>query len=177
MFTTKKKSAMRSHRFGQPLNWPLLAWHVLAIPFLIVGAQQLQAIRWIAMAQVYEQRGLAGFQQYYPTLNMAGWVSAMWMGPLYAWALALSLGCLLSAGIVWQRRESWLIPGLVLGLSVVSSWTHYYESAFVKAALVWVRWPVEALAAESRLGFAGGILVLAGLLLFWLSWKREPRAY
>jgi hypothetical protein len=168
---------MRPRLFEQHLNWPVLAQHVLAIPFLIIGAQQLQAIRWIAMAQVYEQRGPTGFQQYYPTLNMADWISAMLIGPLYAWALAVLLGCLLSAGIVWQRRESWLIPMLVVGLSVVSSWTHYYESAFVKSLLVWVRWPVEALSAESRLGFAGGLLVLTGLLLFWLSWKRGPRAY
>jgi hypothetical protein len=156
------------------INWPLLAWHVLAIPFLILGAQQLQAIRWLAMAQVYHERGLAGFQQHYPTLDIPVWLGEMSMGPLYAWALAVGLGCLLSASIVWLRRESWAIPLLVLGVSVVSSWTHYYESAAVKSLLVWVRWPVEALSAESRLGFAGGILILTGLIIFLLTWRKVP---
>jgi hypothetical protein len=168
---------MHRRLFGKNINWPLLAWHVLAIPFLILGAQQLQAIRWLAMAQVYEQRGSTGLQQHYPTLDIGGWVSEMWLGPLYAWALAVSLGCLLSASIVWQRRQSRLIPLLVLGLSVVSSWTHYYESVAVKSLLVWVRWPLEALPAESRLGFAGGLLILTGLLIFLFSWRKVPTAH
>ena len=151
-----KKPAMPSHLPAKPINWSLLAWQVLAIACFILGAQQVQLIRWIAMAQFYQQHGVAGFQQHYPTVSIGAWLSAMWMGPLYAWALAVSLGCVLSTVISWQRRESRLLPVLVFGLTVVSSWTHYDDSALVKSGLVWVRWPVEALPAESRLAFAGG---------------------
>ena len=171
MFTAKKL-AMLARLLGRNINWSLLGWQVLAICFLILGAQQLQAIRWVAMAHVYQQQGLAGVQQHYPTLTLGAWLNEIWMGSLYAWALAIGLGCVLSAGIVWQRRESWLIPVLVFGLSVISSWTHYYESAPVKSLLGWLRWPVEALSAERRLGFAGGLLVLTGLLIFWLSGRK-----
>jgi hypothetical protein len=169
-----KKILIRSRYTLKKINWSLLGLHALAIPFLILGARQLQAIRWQAIARVYQQSGLAGLQQHYPTWKASDMLASMFMGPLYAWGLAVLLGCVLSAGVVWQRRESWLIPLGILCLSIVSSWSHYYESAVVNSALAWLRWPLEAYSAESRLGFAGGLLVIVGLLPFLFTWERTP---
>ncbi|UOQ65853.1 hypothetical protein [Hymenobacter volaticus] len=94
-------------------------------------------------------------------------------GPYYTWLLAILVACSVSAVVVWSRRESWLIPLLVFVGTIVSSWTHYYESTAVYKALALLRWPFERLPMEARLALVGGALIAVGIaLLLWpLRWR------
>ncbi|NVO86217.1 universal stress protein [Hymenobacter terrestris] len=58
----------------------------------------------------------------------------MLTGPLYAWFVAVLLGCALSALVVRWQRESAFVPLLLFGLAIVTSWTHYYESELLPTA-------------------------------------------
>lgn len=104
-------------------------------------------------------------------------ITSMQAGPLYAWGAAILLGCCLSALVVWHRGESRLLPVLLLGAALVSSWTHYYQSQPINRLLAYLRWPLEAWPVEVRLAVVGGALVLLGLLPFLLTWRRPHGAH
>jgi hypothetical protein len=153
----------------KPINWRLLLLHFLAVPFLIIGAQQLERIRWIPIVTVYQQRGVMGLQQL--NMGIAEMITGMLAGPLYAWAWSLVGGCLLSMLVVWQRQESKLIPVLLFGLATVSSWTHYYESEPVVHVLAYLRGSFPTWSMSTRFGLGGALLCL-GLLPFIFTWQR-----
>lgn len=155
------------------VNWQLLLLHFLAIPCLILGVQQLQTIRWVPVIQVFQKSGLEGIQKQFPSLSMGEMIAGITMGPLYSWALAVLLGCLLSTVIVWRRQESWLIPMLLFGLTTISSWTHYYESKAVYNALAHMRLFFQAWPLETQLSIVGSTLLIIGLLPFIFTWKNR----
>jgi hypothetical protein len=68
------------------INWGLLACHFLAIPFLVIDAQQLQLVRWVPFLKAYQKQGIKGAAQ--QSGNMAETVAALWMGPNYVLLLA-----------------------------------------------------------------------------------------
>ena len=157
------------------INWPLLLIHFLAILCFIVGGQLLERIRWVPLRQAYQTSGLEGFRQVSGTTDMGGTLSAMWLGPLYAWLAAVLLGCALSALVMRRRGEGVAVPLLLFGLAIVTSWTHYYESKTVLQGLS----PLLDLFAhgsrQTQLGIVGSAFVLLGLLPFLLTGAR-PRA-
>jgi hypothetical protein len=154
------------------INWQLLSIHFLAVPCFILGGQQLQLTRWVPMMEAYQSSGVAGMQQESGVEGLSGILSQMWTGPLYAWALAVLAGCLLSALVVWRRRESRLIPVLMFGLAIVTSWTHYYESATTRKGVHFLRGLFAHYSWEAQLLLVGSTLILIGLLPFLLTWKR-----
>lgn len=149
------------------INWVLLTYHFLANLLLVIGAQQLQLVRWVPLMQAYQQRGVEGGAQ--QSDNMGATLAALWIGPLYALVIAVVVGCLLSSIVVVHWRESRLIPPIVFVLSIVVSWTRYYKSEFVTSGLALLRWPFEAWSLEVRLVIAGSLLIAVGLLLFFLT--------
>ena len=154
------------------INWQLLLIHFLAIPCFILGGQQLQLIRWLPMMDAYQTNGIAGMQQQSGAEGLGETVSQMWTGPLYAWGLAILIGCVLSALVVWHRRESKLILMLLFGLAIVTSWTHYYESAATRSGLRFLHGLFAHWSAEIQLLLVGSSLILIGLLPFALTWKK-----
>ncbi|MDB5270890.1 MAG: hypothetical protein JWP58_3930 [Hymenobacter sp.] len=157
------------------INWPLLFIHFLAIPCFILGGQLLERIRWVPLRQAYQTGGLEGFRQASGTTDLAGTLSAIQLGPLYAWLAAVLLGCSLSALVMWRRREGVAVPLLLFGLAVVTSRTHYYKS---KAVLQGLSSLLDVFAHSSRqtqLGIVGSAFVLLGLLPFLLTWA-PPQA-
>lgn len=149
------------------VNWSLLACHFLAIPFLLLGAQQLQLIRWAPLMRTYQKQGVEGVLQ--QQSDKAKFIAELWMGPGYALILAVLVGCIFSAIVVRYRRESWLIPLFLLVLGITSSWTRYYESKPVSYGLALLRWPFENYSIEVRFAVVGSILVASGLLPFLLT--------
>lgn len=149
------------------INWKLLACHFLAIPFLVIGAQQLQLIRWVPLLKAYQKQGVEGVAQ--QSGSMAETVAALWMGSTYALVLAVVAGCVLSGIIIGYRSESWLIPVFLFLLGITSSWTRYYKSEFVTNGLALMRWPFEVWSLETRLAIIGSLLSAVGLALLLLT--------
>ena len=154
------------------INWQLLLIHLLAVPFLILGGQQLQLIRWLPMMDAYQANGIAGMQQESGAAGLSETVLLMQSGPLSAWILAILVGCLLSTLVIWHRRESKLIPVLLFGVAIVTSWTQYYESMTTRNGLRFLRGLFAQWSAETQLLLVGSTLILIGLLPFILTWKR-----
>ena len=100
-------------------------------------------------------------------------VSAMLSGPLYAWGVAVLLGCALSTLVVRRQRQRAAVPVLLFGLATVTSWTHYYESKVVLQALsVLLGWFAYG-ARQTHLGVVGGMFILLGLVPFMVTWNRS----
>jgi len=156
------------------INWPLLLIHFLAIPCFILGGQLLERIRWVPLRQAYQTSGLEGFRQANGT-DLSGTLSAMWLGPLYAWGAAVLLACALSVLVMRRRREGVAVPLLLFGLAVVTSRTHYYESKAVLQGLSSLLDVFAHVSRQTQLGIVGGAFVLLGLLPFLLTGAR-PRA-
>lgn len=152
----------------KPVNWRLLAQHLLAIPFLVVGARQLQLVKSAAWLELYVHDKAQAMQKVPPSFGNAEFIAWLSVGPLVVWFLAIVLGCALSALVVWRRRESWLIPIGLFFLAIVTSWTRYYESKAVLGSLAFLRLLFEAWPLEVQLGIVGGALIAVGLLLLLL---------
>lgn len=155
------------------INWKLLLIHFLAIPCFIVGAQLLERIRWVPLRQAYQNGGLAGFRQANAPEDLSATISAMLTGPLYAWFVAVLLGCALSALVVRWQRESAVIPLLLFGLAIVTSWTHYYESEVVLQGLSSLLALFTYGSRQTHLGLVGGTFILLGLVPFLLTVTRS----
>ena len=155
----------------KPIHWRLLAMHLFAVPFLIIGGRQIQVIQLVGVVAVYQQGGMKAVVDY-PLLTPE-LIAQAHVGPLYAWSLAILIACLGSALVVWRRRESRLIPLLVMIGAIGSSWSHYYNSKLMNRVLAFLRWPFESLPLAARLGIVGAALVAVGLLLLlWpLRWR------
>jgi len=149
----------------KPINWRLLARHLLAIPCLLLGARQLQAIRTADIVQAYQQHGMQGLSDMPHQYTIEEMTFKLQSEPLYAGFVAMMLGCLLSALMVWRQRESLLIPVLLLAAAFLSSRTHYYKSEVVRTGLTLLRWPLESWPLVVRLAVVGGALMAVGLLL------------
>jgi len=149
----------------KPINWRLLARHVLAIPCLLLGARQLQAIRTADIVQAYQEHGMQGLRNMPHQYTLEEMTFKLQSEPLYAGFVAMMLGCLLSALVVWRQRESFLIPLLLLAAAFLSSRTHYYKSEVVRTGLTLLRWPLESWPLAARLAVVGGSLVTVGVLL------------
>lgn len=154
------------------INWQLLLIHFLAIPCFILGAQLLERIRWVALRQAYQDGSLAGFQANAPA-DVSATISAMLAGPLYAWFIAVLLGCALSALVVRRQRESAVVPVLLFGLAIVTSWTHYYESKVMLQGLSSLLGLFPYGSRQTHLGLVGGTFILLGLVPFLLTWTRS----
>lgn len=160
----------------RPFNWRLFALHFLAIPLLILGARQLQIIPYASLLKVYQQEGMEAMHKA-SGQPIGELISTLMTGPLYASTGAVLIGCLLSALIVWHRRESRMIPVLLFAATTVSGWTGYETSPLVYKGLSFLRWPLEAWPMEVRLAVVGGGLVVLGLLPFLLTWRRPQLAH
>lgn len=155
------------------MNWCMLAIQSIALPFLTLGLQQLQLIRWVSFIQAYNRHGFEGIRQVLPPeMSGAELITGIVVGPHYAAASALLMGCLFSTLVVWRRQESKLLPLLLLGVAILLSRTGYARSTVVLKILAGLRWPFEQWPVEVRLGLVGCTLVGVGTGLFWLTWKR-----
>ncbi|MDF7812937.1 hypothetical protein [Hymenobacter sp. YC55] len=154
----------------KPIHWRLFTMHLLAVPFLIIGGQQLQAVQLAGVVDVYQQGGMKALSDY--PLLLPELITRVYTGPLYTWALAVLVACFGSALVVWRRRESWLIPLLLFAVAISSSWTHYYNSKLMNTVMAFLRWPFESLPMPVRLGIVGTALTTIGisLLLWQLRW-------
>lgn len=155
------------------INWQLLLIHFLAIPCFILGAQLLERIRWVRLRQAYQDAGLAGFAQANAPEDVSATISAMLTGPLYAWFVAILLGCALSALVVRRQRERAVIPVLLFGLAIVTSWTHYYESKVVLQGLSSLLGFFPYGSRQTHLGLVGITFILLGLVPFLLTSTRS----
>jgi hypothetical protein len=158
------------------INWQLLLVHFLAIPFFILGARLLEGIRWVPLRQAYQTGGIEAFRQANAPEDLGATISAMLTGPLYAWFVAILLGCVLSALVVRRQRESAAIPVLLFVLAYVTSRTQYYESKVVlqgvSSLLGWFTYGSR----QTHLGVVGGIFILLGLVPFMVTWNRSRAA-
>lgn len=155
------------------INWRLLLLHFLSIPLLILGARQLALIPYAELITLYQKGGVQALEnspqnQTFTVADIGGLI----VNPIYAGFLAILTGCMLSALVVWHRRESKLLPVALFILAIVTSWTHYYESEAVKSGLAFLRWPFEAWPLATRLGIVGSGLLILGCLPFLLTWRR-----
>lgn len=153
------------------INWRLLLLHFLSIPLLILGARQLALIRYAGIMELWAKGGVQAVIDS-PSGLRAEDIAGLIGDPLYAWFLAILAGCILSALVVWHRRESKLLPVALFVLATVTSWTHYYESEAVKSGLAYLRSPFEAWPLAIRLGILGSGLLILGCLPFLLTWRR-----
>ncbi|MBT9393265.1 hypothetical protein KLP40_08825 [Hymenobacter sp. NST-14] len=155
------------------INWRLLLLHFLSIPLLILGARQLALIPYAEIITLYQKRGMQAIQDSPQGQALtAADITGLMTDPLYAWFLAILTGCMLSALVVWHRRESKLLPVALFVLAVITSWTHYYESEAVKSGLAFLRWAFETWPLATRLGIVGSGLLILGCLPFLLTWRR-----
>lgn len=153
------------------INWRLLLLHFLAMPLLILGAREWALVPYAEIITLYKQGGMQAVvdsSQGLPVEAIAGIMTH----PLYAWALAILTGCMLSALVVWHRRESKLLPILLFVLAIASSRTQYDKSEAVMTGLAFLRWPFEAWPLAIRFGVVGSVLLILGCLPFLLTWRR-----
>lgn len=153
------------------INWRLLILHFLSIPLFILGAQQVVLIPYAEIITLYKQGGMQAVADSSKGLPVEDIVGIM-THPLYAWFLAILAGCMLSALVVWHRRESKLLPIALFIFSIVTSWTQYYKSEAVKSGLAYLQWPFEAWSLATQLGIVGSGLLILGCLPFLLTWRR-----
>ncbi|WP_426493354.1 hypothetical protein [Hymenobacter sp. 102] len=161
-------------RHFRPINWRLLLLHFLATFLLIMGARQLYVIPYVSFLEVYQRDGIEAMQKA-SGQSIGQLTFDLVAAPLYARFAAVLISCLLSALVVWHRRESKLIPVLLFVSTIISGRTGYEKSSYVHTALAFLRSPLEAEPKELGLAVVGGILILLGLLLFLLTWRR-PQA-
>ncbi|MBC6697168.1 hypothetical protein [Hymenobacter sp. BT190] len=153
------------------INWRLLFLHFLSISLFILGARQLALIPYAELLTLYERGGMRALEnspQVFRATDIGGLIAA----PLYAWFLAILGGCMLSALVVWHRRESKLLPVALFVLAILTSRTHCYEIEVVKSGLAYLRSPFEVWPLATRLGIVGSVLLLVGCLPFLFTWRR-----
>jgi hypothetical protein len=78
----------------------------------------------------------------------------------------------LSALVVRRQQESAVVPVLLFGLAIVTSWTHYYESEVVLQSLSFLLGWFAYGSRQTHLGLVGGIFILLGLVPFLWTWPR-----
>ncbi|MBD2714255.1 hypothetical protein KBK19_04325 [Microvirga sp. STR05] len=156
-----------------PINWRLLALHLLGIPFLVLGMQELFLIRHVWFIQLALRYGTANVGQHIP----AGYSGAQLISELYlreplAAFVAIVLACVLLSSIVWRRRESWLLPLLLFVGGVVLNWSQLYSLSFVQNLPKVLHGSLEAPTAQYRLAVVGLLLLAIGLLPFLYTWRK-----
>lgn len=153
------------------INWRLLLLHFLSISLFILGAREWALAPYAEIITLYQQGGMQAIPDSPQVLTTAD-IGGLIADPIYASLLAILVGCILSALVVWHRRESKLLPIALFILAIVTSWTHYYKNEAVKSGLAYLRWPFEAWPLATRLGIVGSGLLLLGCLPFLLTWRR-----
>ncbi|MCR5888299.1 hypothetical protein LRS06_11085 [Hymenobacter sp. J193] len=155
----------------KPINWRLLALHLLGIPFLVLGARQVATIPYTEIIELYRMGGMKAIFDA-PLSHLAEEINGLLVSQVYSWFLAILASCVFSALVVWHRRESKLLPVALFGLAILTSWTHYDESMAVKRGLAFLQWPFEAWPLATRLGIVGSALLMLGFLPFLFTWQR-----
>lgn len=161
------------------INWRLLGLHLLSLPFLVLGMQQLFLIRHLDYAiSITKLRTLSGrdFITHF-TLpagyqSIAQLVFEMEMRDGLAILVALIIACILSGLIAWRRRESLLLPLLLFLGHFLYNLSGFYTEPAVKSTIGFLHGSLLAPNAKMRLAITGVILLVVGLLPFFFSWRR-----
>ena len=152
------------------INWPLLLVHSLATACFVLGGQFWLWMWWEAERQGVHTMGVEqmnSIEKFMLIVMLFGGG----LGFVFAWFLAILMGCLLSGVVVRRREESAAIPLLVFIVVLLFSATMVYSLALHQA--FWER-VYRLVPHESRyiLGVVGGLLVVLGLVFMLLTWNR-----
>jgi hypothetical protein len=162
------------------INWRLLGLHLLSLPFLVLGMQQLFLIWHIDYAiAITEARARFGDDFLIHFALPAGYKSvlelvlAMQMRDGMAILVALLIACILSGLIAWRRRESLLLPLLLFLGHFLYNISGLYAEPAVKSIVGFLHsGSLLAPNAKLRLATAGTLLLIVGLLPFFFSWQK-----
>lgn len=120
-------------------NLLVLALLALATQVLIVGMEKLFLVQDTAILVAYQQALPQGEEQAIAAATQRTGktgvevITALYMHPAYGSVLALLLGCIAGAYLVWRRQVAWWVPMLLLPSTVVLNWTG--TCAMLKAGL------------------------------------------
>ncbi|TYZ12583.1 hypothetical protein FY528_04605 [Hymenobacter lutimineralis] len=156
----------------KPINWRLLGLHLLGIPFMALGMQELFLIRQVWLIRLGLRYGDDAWKHIPANYLQAETVNDILMWQLSANPVGILLGCLLLSIIVWRRRESWLLPVLLFVGGILLNWSQLYSLSYLHNLLIILRGSIEAANIHYRLAILGAFLVLIGMLPFLFTWQR-----
>jgi hypothetical protein len=162
------------------INWRLLGLHLLSLPFLVLGMQQLFLIRHIEILRYFIELRTRYGEDFITHLTLpAGYESSaqlimeLTMRDATAIIPALLIACSLCGVVAWRRRESLLLPLLLFLGHFLYNVSGFYTEPAVKALLHFLRgYPLTDYHAKWRLAIVGMALLVLGLLPFYFSWKK-----
>jgi hypothetical protein len=163
------------------INWRLLGLHLLSLPFLVLGMQQLFLIRHIDFVRSATELKTRYGKDYLAHLTLpvgynssAQLILELEMRDAIAILLALLVACTLSGIIAWRRRESLLLPLLLFLGHFLYNVSGFYTEPAAKATIGFLHGgSLLDPNPKLRLAIAGFILLMVGLLPFFFSWKRS----
>ncbi|WP_303310072.1 hypothetical protein [Hymenobacter sp. BT730] len=165
----------------KPITWRLLALHMISVPFLVLGMQQLFLIQYIDLVQRLTELQTHYGQEYAAHFSLppgfdsfAQLILELELRDAKATFLALLIACTLSGIVVWHRRESLLIP-LMLFLSqpLVFGLSGFYKEPVVTTAINLLYSISSNPVGKLQLAVVGSLLFIVGVLPFCITWRKH----
>lgn len=158
--------------------WALILL-MLATQLLTVGLEKLFLLQDVPILLAYQHAQQLGVDKALVAVEQAtgkkpdAMIIALYMHQGEGRLLALVLGCMAAAGLVWRRGASWWLPPLVLLGSIALYWSGTQDKLKTSVFHV-VSQAGQYLSLWNKLMVVGGLSIVCFLLLVTLASKALP---